>query len=148
MVEFALISPLLFLILLGVVDFGRAFYYWTTVANAAREGARYGTTHPNQITSSQKPAPNNLLYHVQQEAGTAVQLDPSLVSVVYVDTTGSPTCDAVNPPAGGCTAPAPTNPSYIKVVVSYDFTAFTPLISNIWGGGALRIKSSAQMVIE
>lgn len=39
-VEFALILPLFFLILAGVVDFGRLFYANILVANAAREGVR------------------------------------------------------------------------------------------------------------
>lgn len=39
-VEFALLVPLLLLILLGVIDFGRAFNIQETLTQAAREGAR------------------------------------------------------------------------------------------------------------
>jgi hypothetical protein len=46
MVEFALILPLMVLIIAGIFDLGRAFYSLITITNAAREGARYGTLHP------------------------------------------------------------------------------------------------------
>jgi hypothetical protein len=44
-VEFALLLPILILILVGVFDLGRAFHALITITNAAREGARYGTLH-------------------------------------------------------------------------------------------------------
>ena len=40
MVEFALMAPVLFLLLFGIVDFGRALFYANEITNAAREGAR------------------------------------------------------------------------------------------------------------
>lgn len=46
MVEFALIASLFIMILLVVFDFGRAIYIYSSVHNAAREGARYGIIHP------------------------------------------------------------------------------------------------------
>lgn len=39
-VEFALILPVLFLVIAGIVDLGRAMYTQSIVTNAAREGAR------------------------------------------------------------------------------------------------------------
>ena len=41
LVEFALIVPLLFLLIVNMVNFGGFFYAWITVANAARVGAQY-----------------------------------------------------------------------------------------------------------
>jgi len=40
LVEFALVLPILLLIILGVVDFGRAVYGYNTIGNAARSGGR------------------------------------------------------------------------------------------------------------
>ena len=40
MTEFALIGPILLLIILLIVDFGRGIYYFVTIDNAANEGAR------------------------------------------------------------------------------------------------------------
>lgn len=42
LVELVLILPVLLLILLSILDFGRAVYAYHVVANCAREGARYG----------------------------------------------------------------------------------------------------------
>src|SRR3954466_2892448 len=39
-VEFALVVPMLVLLLFGVVEFGRAYFVQTTVSGAAREGVR------------------------------------------------------------------------------------------------------------
>ena len=44
LVEFALVLPLMLILMFGIVDFGRAFYTWLTVTNAAREGARVAAT--------------------------------------------------------------------------------------------------------
>ena len=40
MVEFALLAPLLFVMLLGLIDFARAVFYYNVISNAAREGTR------------------------------------------------------------------------------------------------------------
>lgn len=40
LVEFALIVPLLLLLLFGVIEFGRVFHAQLVITNAAREGAR------------------------------------------------------------------------------------------------------------
>lgn len=44
LVEFAVIAPLLFLLIFGVIEFSRAVSAYTTVWTGAREGARYATT--------------------------------------------------------------------------------------------------------
>lgn len=46
MVELAVILPVLVLLVIGVVDYGRAFYTSVTVANAARAGAEWGAQGP------------------------------------------------------------------------------------------------------
>ena len=40
LIEFALVFPLLLMIVLGIVDFGFLFQRWEALTNAAREGAR------------------------------------------------------------------------------------------------------------
>jgi Flp pilus assembly pilin Flp len=46
-VEFALVLPLLLLVIAGVVDFGRALFTQVTLTNAAREGARAAIFTPS-----------------------------------------------------------------------------------------------------
>ncbi len=42
LIEFALVLPVLLLLLLGIMEFGIIIFSYNTVANAAREGARLG----------------------------------------------------------------------------------------------------------
>ncbi|MDP9379296.1 MAG: pilus assembly protein [Chloroflexota bacterium] len=42
--EFALLLPMMCLLTFTMLDFGRVFYFQEAIANAAREGARYGAT--------------------------------------------------------------------------------------------------------
>ena len=46
-IEFALLVPVLLMVVLGAIDFGWFFFCQLSVSNAAREGARAGTTVPN-----------------------------------------------------------------------------------------------------
>ena len=39
-VEFALVGPILFLLVLGILDFGRALNYYNTLTQLAGQGAR------------------------------------------------------------------------------------------------------------
>ncbi|MGB6836982.1 MAG: TadE family protein [Dehalococcoidia bacterium] len=43
LVEFALLLPLLLIIMLGVLDFGRVYFAYVSVTNAARNGAHYAS---------------------------------------------------------------------------------------------------------
>jgi Flp pilus assembly protein TadG len=45
LIEFTLITFMLVIVLLGVVEMGRMVLVYTTIANAAREGARYAIVH-------------------------------------------------------------------------------------------------------
>ena len=42
LIEFALILPLIFLVIVNMINFGGFIFAWITVANAARVGAEYG----------------------------------------------------------------------------------------------------------
>jgi hypothetical protein len=46
LVEFALLLPLLLVLILGAMDLGRVFYYMIVLTNAAREGANYLSRNP------------------------------------------------------------------------------------------------------
>src|ERR1035438_6177298 len=50
LVELALVFPIFVLLLLGSVDFGRAYYLSTEVAGAAHAGALYGSRNPTDTT--------------------------------------------------------------------------------------------------
>lgn len=50
-VEFALLAPVLIMILLGIMEFGRAYNVQTTLTNAAREGVRHMAINNNQAAA-------------------------------------------------------------------------------------------------
>ena len=49
-VEFAIIFPILMVLIFGIIDFGHAWYMKQIVSNASREGARYGTRYTTDTT--------------------------------------------------------------------------------------------------
>ena len=60
--EFALVLPLLLLLLFGMLDFGKAFNYWIDTTQITAEGARYAAVN-------RKPDPLNVLSLQQQLQG-------------------------------------------------------------------------------
>jgi len=78
LVEFALIVPLLLLLLFAVLDGGRAVYAYHVVANAAREGARFASVS----TRTQTEVRNAIL-------SSAVGLDPARLTVTLSNPTGT-----------------------------------------------------------
>lgn len=52
LVEFALILPLLLVLIIGAMDLGRVFYVKTILTNAAREGANYLSRNPADYTNT------------------------------------------------------------------------------------------------
>ncbi len=42
LVEFALVLPILLMIILGIIEFGRLLFMYSSISTASREGARYG----------------------------------------------------------------------------------------------------------
>jgi len=72
LVEFALIAPVFFLLLFGIVDFGMAMDHRITLQHAVREGARYAAVHDGCADIQDRTA---------ERAGTLI--DASEVSVSY-----------------------------------------------------------------
>ena len=48
LVEYALVLPLFLFLTLGVIEFSLLYFQYSTVTNAAREGARAGIVMPNE----------------------------------------------------------------------------------------------------
>jgi Flp pilus assembly protein TadG len=64
LVEFALVAPLLLVILFGMLDFGRTFNYWIDATHLAKEGARWAVVNKNPASSG------TLQDYIQQQADT------------------------------------------------------------------------------
>jgi hypothetical protein len=78
-VEFALVVPWFFLMLFGIIEAGRFIYYYETLSNATRVGARYAIVNgantlgcpsgpPAPGTSGCDVAGNNVVARVRQSA--------------------------------------------------------------------------------
>ena len=49
LVEFALVSVMLFTLVVAMADFARLYFTYSSMNNAAREGTRYGVVNPNDL---------------------------------------------------------------------------------------------------
>ena len=84
LVEFALILPLLMLILLGILDFGRAFNYWLDQTHIANEGSRWAIVNTNPGTSSlQKYLQCSADTNELKNGGTSSVPDPLTVTISF-----------------------------------------------------------------
>jgi Flp pilus assembly protein TadG len=54
LVEFSMVLPLFLILLFALVDFGRGFFTWLTITNAAREGARAAAVQSDSGTVDSK----------------------------------------------------------------------------------------------
>src|SRR5258707_15471653 len=52
LVEFALMATLMITLLLGIVDFGRAYYTQVQIKNAIGDGGYYAIQHPSDTTGN------------------------------------------------------------------------------------------------
>jgi len=158
LVEFAMIAPFLIMILLLVVDCGRAAYDYSTLAGAAREGARAAIT-----TGNNRPDNSRVIGAVEQNAiglslssGTCVN-DPAPASpamqantgLVYVGAgSGNVTTNAPGGQApagvGVCGAVVPSYAGHypLTVMVKYNFQPLTPFGSQFFPNGIVMTVSS------
>ncbi|MGN6672539.1 MAG: TadE/TadG family type IV pilus assembly protein [Thermomicrobiales bacterium] len=139
--ELALVLPLLALILLGVVDLGRAFFYSTRLSNAVKEGALYGIHYPGSMTSTQKADPNNVVYHTTYESQPSLSLPANQVTVTCYQ--GLSTTLLVNND-GDCTKAQVGDT--VQVKATYNFKPFTQQIIRLLGS-SLPTTRTARMVI-
>ena len=99
LIEFALILPLLLVLIVNVVNFGTFFFAWITVANAARSGAQYMCMGGASV-GSPRAATSTQIYNLitadisslQNRASLAVRVCAKKYGVAAVcSTTGSGT---------------------------------------------------------
>lgn len=87
LVEFVIIAPLLLLLILGAMDFGRLFYTKIVLTNAAREGANYLAYFPKDKDDGFV----NTFAIIESEADSST-IDVNTLSIVINDccTGGNP----------------------------------------------------------
>jgi len=142
--EFAIVFPIMIFVLVAFVEIGRAVYSYTTITNAARQGARVAVV--NQIgyatecdTSRPIEDPADAHWSVVGcaiTAGTGVGITAADVSLSF------------SPPAGTTLSCSPTLRigCIASVTVVYSFQPVTPFVSSVIG--PISMSSTSQMPIE
>ncbi len=123
-VEFALVLPLLLLVVLGIADFGRALNYYNTLTELAADGARFAAV--NQNPDGTAPTAGSIQSQVKAQA-ISNELTSSSSYKICIPSTGVPS--AVGQP--------------VTVQARYDF-AFLPFL----GFATLKLRGSATMRSE
>jgi Flp pilus assembly protein TadG len=132
LVEFALLLPLVMLILIGIVEFGRAWQAKQTLTDAAREGARIAAVANGQYTTDTVQAKVKAMV---QSAG----FDSSAVTITY--------------PLGchftGCSPQLITGQiTAVALAMPHRFVALHRMITLATSGGVLTLRTTARMRVE
>ena len=125
--EFAIGALVALMLIFGVIEVGRIFLVYTTVTDAARQGARYAVTHgtnPNDTTATSAQ-----VSAMQADVQTVVKsfLAPGTVNINaggLTITTAFPNMTCVG---GTCTGTTPGN--LVQVTVSYPYDLLIPYYS-------------------
>lgn len=131
LVEFALVLPVLLLLFMGILDFGRAVFAYNSLSNAAREGARVAIVDQTVVVG----VPVGATEAANQATGLGLDAsDVNDVQVSYLlpDLSGACTSRAL-----GCVA---------EVTVNYEYNAITPIIGNFIG--PIDLSATTRLPIE
>lgn len=88
-VEFALVAPILFSLVFGIIGFGFVFAQELSLGNGARQGARYGVVASRTCSD---------IFSETRNGSETINLDPSQIRVVVTigtdETTATTKCDS------------------------------------------------------
>lgn len=135
MVEFAIVLPLLLMLVFGIIDFGLLINDKTVLANAAREGARNGSISHSEAV-------------IRSTITSALGDIPAKDVTITVGCKGpAPTYTAC--PAGGFDANVKSGGT-VQVTVKYHYNWLTPIPSLIGLGskGGDDITETVEMRVE
>lgn len=136
LLEFALVLPLILMILCGILDFGWLFYNQLNVDNSAREAARAvcvdcDTMNTDEIKEKATNIVRNNLYNPDK------MLPDDGVSVIYLSSTGNELADVQR-----------TQAEMICVKVKINMPVLTFVLHAICRGDTRVVSSSATFKIE
>jgi Flp pilus assembly protein TadG len=143
-VEFALVAPIMIVLLVAIVDFARVYTTMVTVESAAREAADYGTTlgavkwDPAVATTTEAEmkrraciASMNLPDYADADSDPATGCD-NPVFEHCIQPSDLSACGPLNP-LDGCEVATREPPCWVKVTLTYDFQLFSPIRLEILG---------------
>ena len=133
LVELALILPVLLFLLVIAIDFGRLFFSYIQINNAAREGAAFAAYEPtNTVTITSR---------AQQETNAQAQRGESAITVTTSCADPAGTTIACSAATGGAGAG-----NRITVNVNEAFNFLTPMVGGFFGG-SVQMNAAATSVV-
>jgi Flp pilus assembly protein TadG len=129
LVEFALVLPILALLLFAMIDFGKAFNYWIDETHLANEGARWAVVDRN-------PGGGSLQQYLVDQATTAELRNGGTASVA------NPAEVCISFPSGTSNV---GDPVLVTVSATYNWL---PIIGNRIGVTQTTISGSSHMRLE
>jgi Flp pilus assembly protein TadG len=150
LVEFAFALPVLLLLLLGIIDLGRAFYVREQVSDAARAALRTALQASQQSTANAAcasggkvtvvlPASNASIADIARAAAVAdsptgaaagTNLAGATLTITWHCTDGAAVTNTTN---GGITDPSDPRSDSVDVVVQYPLALLYPVIQHVAG---------------
>jgi hypothetical protein len=139
LIEFALVVPILLLILLGILDFGKAFNYWIDETHLASSGARLAI-----VNSGGGPCPDGSTAATLQ-AYIKCQADTKELRSGGTSTPGAHVCITF-PPVAGHSSPLVGDPVRVTVWANYSWLPFigkkiSRVGGNIIGEATMRLEA-------
>ena len=126
LIEFAIILPVLAVMIFGIIDLGRAAYYFSALQNAAREGARYAIVHPEDTTGVVNLVKNRAIGINSSDSNFVVGLGSDI----------DDTTDDWN------------SKDYVQVQTNYSFRLATPFVGVFFDNGSVAMSASSTMQRE
>lgn len=129
LIEYILLLPIVFLLLVNVVNFGGFFYAFITVANAARAGADFAILGGATVASGHiaKPGSSDITTLITTEIASLPN-NPSLSVNICTNNNGT-----ITTVSGSCSSiasdPEPTNYVVTSIDVTYTYQPLIPLFS-------------------
>ena len=134
LVEFALVLPLLMIVLLFAIDFGRAFYSWVILQNASRLGANYASLNPELWETNPTVVPTEYSNLISKDWG-AIDCDPP-TAPVFTDSPADTSSGGQTPDTSFDVGDS------VRVTLTCPFRPLTPIISGILGNSIQLVATS------
>ena len=151
LVEMVIAFPVLIFLLMGLLDFGRAYFTYIALEEAAAEAALFLAIKPDcpAEVSAECANPNNALYRARTSGNGEFDFNLTTWNIPF---DGAAAADGFRSPfaqntAGttdsNCTAIGCT----VIVQLRYDFPLFTPIIQNFVGDDGIELEVQASQII-
>jgi Flp pilus assembly protein TadG len=156
LIEFALVSILLFLFLFGIIEMGRFLFTYSVISSAAQEGSRYGIIRPRYLFDGNSRATSVARGTAVATRVTVPNGNCNVVSKTLEKANGIPREDikvAVWVDTGNGTPIAITDSNYQQIIIkenrivvqaSYNFHFLFPLLDRLAPNGINVTMNSAR----